>query len=205
MTTKSKATPGSPRVGDAARMARALSHPLRASILVELSKRTASPVDLSRDLGVPVENVAYHVKTLVQLGCIELVGTRPRRGAVEHFYRSMTRPELTDEAWARMTPEQRRGVVLEWFRRTFTDVSQAMDSGAMLEAHDLHLSYTSLELDDAGWAMLAERLGEVVEEAFELQARAAEQGAETSTRRLAMALYDPAPVAARARPANDAS
>lgn len=205
MTTKSKATAGSPQVGDAARMARALSHPLRASIMVELSRRTASPVDLSRDLGVPVENVAYHVKTLVQLGCIELVGTRPRRGAVEHFYRSMTRPELSDEASADLTPEQRRGLALEWFRMTFTDVSQAMDSGTLLEAHDVHLSYTSLELDDEGWATLTERLREVVEEAFALQAQAAEGGAERSTRRLAMALYDPAPAAVRARRADGAS
>jgi hypothetical protein len=31
---------------------------------------------------------AYHVRVLKKLGCIELVGMQPRRGAVEHVYRA---------------------------------------------------------------------------------------------------------------------
>ncbi len=46
-----------------------------------------SPAQLSRDLGKPLGNVAYHVKTLWDKGYIVKAGSRPVRGAVEHFYR----------------------------------------------------------------------------------------------------------------------
>ena len=35
-----------------------------------------------------LRSVAYHVRVLKKLGCIELVETLPRRGAVEHVYRA---------------------------------------------------------------------------------------------------------------------
>lgn len=47
-----------------------------------------SPNRLSQLLGEPLGNVSYHVKTLLEYGCLEQTKTEPRRGAVEHFYRS---------------------------------------------------------------------------------------------------------------------
>ena len=176
---------------DAATMAKALSHPLRAAMLVELSKRTASPADLARLLEVPVENVAYHVKKLVELHCIELVSTRPRRGAIEHFYRSTRRTEITDEAYETMTPVARRHLALEWFRRAFTDVHQAIDAGTVADTPDVHLSLTSFELDDAAWADVTARLEAVVEHALALQAEQLE--GERRPGRLVMGLFEPAP------------
>ncbi len=35
-----------------------------------------------------VSHLAYHIRVLRQLGFIELVETRQRRGALEHFYRA---------------------------------------------------------------------------------------------------------------------
>ena len=176
---------------DAAKMAKALSHPLRAAMLVELSKRTASPVDLARSLQVPVENVAYHVKKLVELQCIELVDTRPRRGAIEHFYRSMRRTEITDEAYDQMSPVARRHLALEWFRHAFTEVHQAIDAGTVAEKPDVHLSLTSVELDDDGWAEVAAHLQEVVDHALALHAR--QLDGERRAGRLVMGFSEPAP------------
>ena len=67
---------------------KALAHPLRMKLLVAMSEREASPSELATELGEPLGNVAYHVRMLERLDCIELVRTTPRRGALEHHYRA---------------------------------------------------------------------------------------------------------------------
>ncbi|HEU4656547.1 MAG TPA: winged helix-turn-helix domain-containing protein [Capillimicrobium sp.] len=65
---------------------RALAHPVRAKILTELRKRPASPSQLADMAGVSVGVVSYHIRILAEAGLAELVGTVPKRGAVQHFY-----------------------------------------------------------------------------------------------------------------------
>lgn len=43
-------------------------------------------LELARRTGINLGCVSYHVRYLNRLGLIELKGTRPRRGAVEHTY-----------------------------------------------------------------------------------------------------------------------
>lgn len=88
---------------------KALSHPLRARLLDLLDQRTASPSQLADELGEPLPNVSYHVRRLLDLGCIELAGTEPRRGATEHYYRatetSLSRMALTldEQGWEELS------------------------------------------------------------------------------------------------------
>jgi DNA-binding transcriptional ArsR family regulator len=74
------------------RLAKALSNSLRVQALNLIAEGVASPKLIADSLGLDVRNVAYHVRVLKQLGCVELVETHQRRGAVEHVYR------LTDRA-----------------------------------------------------------------------------------------------------------
>src|SRR3954471_7479187 len=70
------------------RLAKALSNDVRARALALLLEEASSPKLIAADLGLDLRSVAYHVRVLKKLGCIELVETRPRRGAVEHVYRA---------------------------------------------------------------------------------------------------------------------
>ncbi len=70
------------------RLAKALSNDVRAQALELLCKGAWSPKAIAAELGLDVRGVAYHVRVLKKLGCIELVETRPRRGAIEHIYRA---------------------------------------------------------------------------------------------------------------------
>ncbi len=69
------------------RMAKALSSSLRVQALALISEGVASPKAISDRLDLDVRTVAYHVRVLRELGCIELVETAQRRGAIEHIYR----------------------------------------------------------------------------------------------------------------------
>jgi len=67
-------------------LVKALSHPIRVEILEALQERIASPAELSEDLDESLKVIAYHAKTLVRCGCLELVHSEPRRGAIEQFF-----------------------------------------------------------------------------------------------------------------------
>jgi DNA-binding transcriptional ArsR family regulator len=69
------------------RLAKALSSSLRAEALALIAEGVDSPKQIAEKLGLDVRNVAYHVRVLRNLGCIELAETQPRRGATEHIYR----------------------------------------------------------------------------------------------------------------------
>jgi DNA-binding transcriptional ArsR family regulator len=71
-------------------LAKALSNALRARALHLIAEGVASPKSIAAKLDVDLRTVAYHVRVLRQLGCIELVETKRRRGAVEHIYRVAT-------------------------------------------------------------------------------------------------------------------
>ena len=68
----------------------AIAHPLRRRILRVLNDwgEPCSPVQIARELDLPVSTVAYHAKVLWRFGAVEPAGEKQVRGAVEHFYDS---------------------------------------------------------------------------------------------------------------------
>lgn len=67
----------------------ALNHPLRRRILrayLDGRFQAASSTLLANDVGMPLGNVAYHVKTLARLDVLQLVRREKVRGAEERFY-----------------------------------------------------------------------------------------------------------------------
>ena len=62
-----------------AKLAKAYAHPLRIQILGLLDNRIASPREIAAELGTPLSNTSYHVRQLVSLGFVELVGRRASR------------------------------------------------------------------------------------------------------------------------------
>jgi DNA-binding transcriptional ArsR family regulator len=139
-------------------LAKALSHPLRQRILERLSASgEASPTQLARALDAPLGNVAYHMRILHQLGFVELVGTRQRRGALEHRYRALAHPWLDAEQWARLPASFRRLALARTLRDIVSDVSEAGVGGG-LDHPDAQIRRVSLELDQAGWSEVARLL-----------------------------------------------
>ena len=104
------------------RVAKALSHPLRAHVLAILNERVASPNDMAEQLGEPLGNVSYHVKALVELDCIELVSTTPapRRGGAllsRHRPPVLQRPRLEPAAAVPAPGDLGRGAPADLGRR----------------------------------------------------------------------------------------
>ena len=81
------------------RIAEAFVHPLKLRILALMAEPPPprfvpasspepgwSPNSLCRPVGASLGNVSYHVRQLAKAGLIELVATKQRRGALEHYY-----------------------------------------------------------------------------------------------------------------------
>jgi DNA-binding transcriptional ArsR family regulator len=157
------------------RLAKALSHPLRAHVLSILNERVASPNEIANELEEPLGNVSYHVKTLAEMGCIELVRTEPRRGAIEHFYRAVVRPFFSDKDWKRLPPSARQGISGATLQLVWEDTSDALDAGTFDGRSDRHLSHSGLVLDQKGWEQVNELLVETMKRVEELEAECAER------------------------------
>jgi DNA-binding transcriptional ArsR family regulator len=157
------------------RLAKALSHPLRAHVLSILNERVASPNQIANELDEPLGNVSYHVKTLAEMGCIELVNTEPRRGAIEHFYRAKVRPFFSDKDWKRLPSSARQGISGATLQLIWEDTSDALDAGTFDGRADRHLSRSTLMLDQRGWEQVNELLGETMDRIGEIEAECAER------------------------------
>lgn len=97
MKDKKKLTPAEKKAERELALAKAFGHPLRVKIFAALGDAGGiSPNMLSGLLKEPLGNVSYHVKILLELECVELIRTEPRRGAVEHFY--ARRPDVVAPA-----------------------------------------------------------------------------------------------------------
>jgi DNA-binding transcriptional ArsR family regulator len=159
-------------------LAKALAHPLRVRILTSLHKGISSPNQLSQELGEPLGNVSYHVKTLLEYDCVELVKTEPRRGAVEHFYRATERAFFSDADWAKIPASARKGISGVILEAIGTDSTKALMAGS-IDAHtDSHLSRTPLIVDKQGWDEITAMLSETLNRAIEIQEEAASRLAE---------------------------
>jgi DNA-binding transcriptional ArsR family regulator len=154
-------------------LAKALAHPLRVKILSSLHKGISSPNQLAQELGEPLGNVSYHVKTLLEYDCVELVKTEPRRGAVEHFYRATDRAFLSDSDWAKIPASARKGISGSILESIGQSATEAMSEGTISARKDSHLSDTPLLLDEKGWKDLNKVLAAAVKQAAEIQKEAA--------------------------------
>lgn len=160
-------------------VAKAFAHPLRVQILIILNERVASPNLLAQELDQSLNLVAYHVRVLEKYDCIELVDTKQRRGATEHFYRATRRQFLTDKEWSRMPQSLRPGLSGAMLKAAFDDIEEAVNQDTFDAAGDRHLSRTPMVVDDRAWEETSALLNKTLDRVLEIQAEASERLAES--------------------------
>jgi DNA-binding transcriptional ArsR family regulator len=156
------------------KLMKALAHPLRQQLLIALSERVASPSELAEELGEPLGNVSYHVRMLVDLGCIELVSTTPRRGALEHHYKAVVRPLLDDASYATFPSSTKRAIVGDVLKEIWTDVGAAADADTF-DDDQVHVTRQPLSLDAEGWEEAAKLLADTLDQIEAVKARSAKR------------------------------
>jgi len=170
--TESKAT----RIDQ--KLVKALAHPIRVYILEELQDRVASPTELSKETERSLGVVSYHANILVSCGCLELVRTQPRRGALEHFFRATPRSFIGHQDWRR-APRSVRGGVTDAAVGTFFDkAAAAVEAGTIDARDDTTLNWMPINVDETGWREIAEILDKALQLVMGVPARSVARRAE---------------------------
>jgi DNA-binding transcriptional ArsR family regulator len=157
------------------RLAKALSHPMRTRILAILNERVASPNEIAEMIDERLPNVSYHVRALLELDCIELVSTAQRRGAIEHYYRALTRPFFSDRDWKRLPRSGRQAVTDLTLQMVWEETASALKKGSFENRSDRHLSRSPLTLDEEGWGEMNDLLAKVLTQSEGIAARSAKR------------------------------
>ena len=186
---------------DDPRYVKAMSHPLRVRILAMLDERTASPVELAGWLGSSLGTVAYHVRTLERMGLVELVHETRVRGAVEHHYRSIERPRVSDRAWE-AAPAIAKQAAVSASLQTIDAYARAASAAGGFDHGNSHLTRTQLTLDARGWNELSRACMRLLAQVDRIEEGAKERmqrnphAGETKDVALVMMLFEAARLAA---------
>jgi DNA-binding transcriptional ArsR family regulator len=133
------------------RLVKGLSHVLRQHILLIAMQGEFSPNELSQALGEGLSQVSYHVKVLRDdcEGLIEETRTEPRRGAVEHYYRTSAKTLLPAKSWRGLRKGLRAVVGAGLASDLFNDLAEALKAGKLRGEND-HIARAVLVLDAEG-------------------------------------------------------
>ncbi len=156
-------------------LVRALAHPMRVRILEALQGRTASPTEMARRFGESLGVVSYHTNALLDVECIEQVGTRPKRGTIEHFYTARPRSFIGHQDWRKAPLSIRGGVTGEALRTFVAKVGAAVDADTIDSREDTTLNWMPITVDEQGWRQAAEILDRALRELMEVAAASRER------------------------------
>ena len=156
---------------------RALSHPLRVRILAILEEQTTSAVEIARTLGAEIGVVSYHIRTLHQLGLLELVRETPRRGAIQRYYRARPRPKTLGPDWAG-APATGRPADVGAALRQIDDVARSANAVGGFDRRGARFERTVLKVDAQGLQRLSESLARALEDVKEIERESARRQAE---------------------------
>lgn len=152
-----------------------VAHPLRSQCLTLLAERTASPAEISIELGENLGNVSYHIRKLWKAGIVEIVEEKPVRGAMEHFYRAVVRPHFSDEEIAAVSVVERQAHAREILALTTANATSAIEAETFGARPDYYISRVPMRVDEEGWKELNEIHAELLERTLKVQEAVAER------------------------------
>ncbi len=152
-----------------------IAHPLRSKCLTLLAERTASPAELSAELGENLGNVSYHVRKLWKAGAVEIVEEKPVRGAMEHFYRAVVRPFFSEEDVAKVSIADRQAHAREILALATANATSAIQANTFGARTDYAITRVPMRVDEAGWQEMGELFAKTLERVFEIQAESTER------------------------------
>jgi AraC-like DNA-binding protein len=162
-----------------------LAHPIRVQILEILNEGPKSPSQFVADGLVPEQMyrdpqqalslIAYHFRELEKAGCLEIVQSIPRRGAMEHIYRGTSRVYFTDEEFAQLSFEERSQLSRISFQGLIARTDRAMQAGSFDARTDRHLTWMPFGVDQRGWEEMMDSMSECFGEIERIRHEAADR------------------------------
>jgi hypothetical protein len=169
-----------------------LAHPLRARILEVLNEEPLSPIGFIHKGLAPgfstqqhaLSQVSYHFNMLEKGGCITLVETVQRRGAVEHVFRG-NGYAFAKKSETKLSSRRRANLLKGSLQGLLARIVGAVEQGTADGGEACHFDWQAVQLDKKGWTELRRSMescsAEQKQILCEARKRLADQGAEKST------------------------
>lgn len=151
----------------------AVGHKIRNQALAILAEGARSCSELARMMKLGVKRVSNHIKELYESGCIEIAAATKKGNLTEVFYRTVILPYITDEAYRRMTMDERHDVNGVTVQNITNELLAAYQAGKLDDDEDLWLLWDALMLDKQGRREVAHELAESYERLKDIAGRAA--------------------------------
>jgi len=156
-----------------------LKHPLRVRILEVLNEGPRSPSQFVEEGLIPKEHfttyqqalslASYHFRELEKEGCLEVIESIPRRGAVEHVYRGLARVFFNDAEFEATAAEDRRQLSRISLQGLIARADRAIWEETFDARADRHLTWMSMQLDERGWREMITALAAVFGELSQIR------------------------------------
>jgi DNA-binding transcriptional ArsR family regulator len=153
-----------------------ISHEITVKVMTLLSDTAeTSPKAIGERLGISTSKASHHIKKLERLGLAELVDEREVGGVVQHFYRAVIRPIVSDEDWDKLPLSERQLYSIWVVQLILADLAKSFDA-ELFDAHsNNHLTRTPLLVDKEGLGEVAALQTKALRESFQVVARSTER------------------------------
>jgi DNA-binding transcriptional ArsR family regulator len=184
-----------------------LKHPLRVRILEALNEGPRSPSQFVEEGLIPREHysnyqqalslASYHFRELEKEGCLEVIESIPRRGAVEHVYRGLARVYINDAEFEQMPRPTRLRLSRISLQGMIARADRAIREDTFDARADRHLTWMPMQLDERAWgeviATLAATFAELTQIRHDASDRLAASGEEVIPATVAMLGFESPP------------
>jgi len=157
-------------------LAKLLSHPLRVKTLIALTERKASCAELAKDFNVDPGTLAWHMEQLKDAKAIRLIESKPAKGSTEHFYRAITRAEVTNGENSDLSDAERLDFSKIIVQLGMADASLSIEAETFAQRSDHSVIRFPTNVDEQGWKDLNEAAGEFLDRAYSIEAESAGRG-----------------------------
>lgn len=127
----------------------ALSHKLRIEILILLNEATYTAGEIAGVLGVPLSNVANHIRRMLEDGSIEVAKVEERRATNVYWYRAVEIPYYSKEEAEAQTEMERQVIAGLVVQSGIAEVMAALWKGHLADARTI-LSWDWYSVDEQG-------------------------------------------------------
>jgi len=163
----------------------ALGHRTRVHILIVLNEGTYTAAQIAQILGEPLNNVANHVRELLDAGSIELARAEQRGNLIQHYYRAVELPFFSREEAEEMTWEQCQVTAGLVVQSAAAEAMAALWAGKLADPRAC-LAWDWLNVDEEGREAIEEEQRRSWERLREIEAEATNRRAESGEEAVSM-------------------
>lgn len=163
----------------------ALGHRIRVHCLIVLNEGIYTAAEIAEKVGEPLNNVANHLRKMLEDGSIEIAKEERKRNVTQYWYRAVEIKTYTEEEAEAMPELHRRVTVGAIVQSGFAEVLAGLYAGTLADPKSV-LYWSRYNVDQEGRRKMEALSTRYLEELREVEVEATNRRAESGEEAVAM-------------------